>query len=59
MITRYGCVQSPKSTKNLNTYLVMPHKKFGEDFVLKVTRDSCFNLALIQPDHKLSITSFA
>ena len=45
--------------KNLNTYLVMPHKKFEEDFLLKVTRDSCFNLALIQPDHKLSMTSFA
>ena len=37
----------------------MPHKKFEKDFLLKVTRESCFNLALIQPDHKLSMTSFA
>ena len=37
----------------------MPHKKFAEHFLLQVTRDSCFNLALIQPNHKLSMPSFA
>ena len=37
----------------------MPHKRFAEEFLLQVTRDSCFNLALIQPDHKLSMSSFA
>ena len=37
----------------------MPHKKFAEDFLLEVTSDSCFNLALIQPDRKLSMSSFA
>ena len=35
----------------------MPHKEF-EDFLLQVTSDSCFNLALIQPDCKLSMASF-
>ena len=37
----------------------MPHKKFAEDFLLQATQDSCFNLALIQPDCKLSMSSFA
>ena len=36
----------------------MPHKKF-EDFLLQVTRYSCLNLALIQPDRKLSMSFFA
>ena len=36
----------------------MPYKKF-EDFLLQVTRDFCFNLALIQPDCKLSKSFFA
>ena len=42
-----------KINKKLNTYLVMPHKKF-EDFLLQVTRDSCFH-----PDRKLSMSFFA
>ena len=37
----------------------MPHEKFAEDFLLQVTRDSWFNLALIQPDCKLSMSSFS
>ena len=46
------CLKS-KINKKLNTYLVMPHKKF-EDFLLQVTRDSCFH-----PDRKLSMSFFA
>ena len=47
-----------KINKKLNMYLVMPHKKI-EDFLLQLTRNSSFNLALIQPGHKLSMPSFA
>ena len=46
-----------KINRKLNTYLLMPHKQF-EDFLLQVTRDSCFNLALIQPDRKPSMSFF-
>ena len=45
--------------KHLNAYLVMPHKKFAEDSLLQVTRDSYFNIALIEPDRKLLMSSFA
>ena len=36
----------------------MSHKKF-KDFLLQVTRNSCFNLVLIQPDFRLLMPSFA
>ena len=58
-LTRHHYVQSLKSIKNLNKYLVIPHKKFAEDFLLQVIRGSCFNLALIHPDFKFSMSSFA
>ena len=35
----------------------MPHQIF-EESLIQVTRGSCFNLALIQPDRKLSKSSF-
>ena len=47
-----------KISKKLNTYLVMSHKTF-EDFFLQLARNSCFNLALIQPDRKFSMPFFA
>ena len=37
----------------------MLHEKFAEDFLLQIIKDSCFNLALSQPDHKLSMSAFA
>ena len=44
-LTRHHHVQGIKTTKTLNSYVVMPHKKFGEDFVLEATRNSCFKLS--------------
>ena len=49
---------SNQKNKEQITYLVMAHKKL-EGFLLQVTRGSCFNLALIQLDCKLSISYFA
>ena len=37
----------------------MAHTKFAEDFLLQGTWDSCFNLALIYPECKLSMSSFS
>ena len=44
--------------QDITQFKVMPHKKF-EDFLLQVTANSCFNLALISLDRKLSMPSFA
>ena len=48
-----------KIKKKLKQILVMLHEKVGEDFLLHIIKVSCFNLALSQPDHKLSMSAFA
>ena len=47
-----------KINKKQNINMVMRYQNF-KDFFLQVTRDSCYNLALIQPDCKLSMSFFA